>query len=107
MRMRRNMVLGAAATALALTGCGAAISHSGGAPGVHAARVAARNVAIGTSALNLEDLAGVKRHMTWVAGYFPRAQRPQVGTPGILGLRDLATVKRDIERSAARQAGGR
>lgn len=79
MRMRRNMVLGAAATALALTGYGAAVSNSGGAPGAHVARVAARNVSIGTSAIALEALAGIKRRMTWVVGYF--ARRPQVDPP--------------------------
>ena len=105
MRMRRNMVLGVAATALALTGCGAAVSNSGGAPGVHVARVAARNASMGTSAIALEDLAGVKRHMTWVAGYF--AQGPQVDPPGFPDLRDLAKVKRAFERHAVQQARGR
>ena len=105
MRTQRNLVTGIAAAALALTGCGAAVSNSGGAPGVHVARVAARNASMGTSAIALEDLAGVKRHMTWVAGYF--AQRPQVNPPGFPDLRDLAKVKRAFERHAVQQARGR
>jgi hypothetical protein len=99
------MVLGVAATALALTGCGAAVSNSGGALGVHVARVAARNASMGTSVIALEDLAGVKRHMTSVAGYF--AQRPQVDPPGFPDLRNLAKVKRAFERHAVQQARGR
>jgi hypothetical protein len=58
MRTQRNLVTGIADAALALTGCGAAVSNSGRAPGVHVARVAARNASMGTSAIALEDLAG-------------------------------------------------
>jgi hypothetical protein len=103
MRTRRNMVLGVAAAVLALTACGASVNNSGGMPGAHAARLAAQSAPMSTSITNLEDLAAVKHHEMWVAGYFASEHRPRADRSSFMAQRDLARVKRDIEVNAARQ----
>ena len=105
MRTRRNIVLGVAAAALAVTACGIAASNSGGTPGMHVARVSAQHAPMSTSATNLEDLAGVKRHAMWVAGDFAPVQRPRADTSWFMAQRDLAKVKLGIELNAAQQPG--
>lgn len=100
MRTRRNVVLGVAGAVLAVTACGAAVSNSGGTPGVHVAQVAARDPFPGAQITGLADLAGVKRHITWVAGDRARVQRPQEDAPGFVAWRDLVQAKLSMFHAA-------
>ena len=59
------------------------------------------------SVTSLEDLAAVKRHEMWVAGYFASVQRPRPDGSSFMAQRDLAKVKRGIEANAARQPRSR
>lgn len=85
---------------LAVTACGAAVSNSSGMPEAHAARVAARAPFPDVLVTGVADLAGVKRHITLVAGDRARVQRPQGDAPGFVIWHDLAQVKLSMFHAA-------
>jgi hypothetical protein len=109
MRIRLNLVAGAAAAALALTACGSAAGTSGGTQKDHAASVSARHAQTDTGFTDLRDLARVKRDTAWKAVDPGAARQPQLDTSGSAesaDLRDLARLKREASWRAAEHARG-
>jgi hypothetical protein len=104
MRMRRNLVTGVAAAALALTACGIAVGSSGGTPGDHATSVSAGQAPADTWVTEEEDIAKLKRHIAWKAADPAGVRRPQADTSWFTEQGDLAEVKRDALRRAAQHA---
>jgi hypothetical protein len=102
MTTRTKLAIGTLAAGLALAACGSVAGTSG--QGNHAKPFAQHQVQRGGSSVDeVTDLAGLKRaHEAGLSG-----QKVQWSSSGAAEIKDLAAVKRDLQRKAVEDARAR